>query len=96
MKSVSLAVIATLVLSCLIFTKTATATEVDFNNSGGTLSGTSAGLSLSGSNLIGIKGLNGMGLITGNDLGSVMFTTGALTSGYAPVRWSRGGRVGPG
>ena len=54
--------------------------SVDFTNSGGTLSGTSAGLSLSGSELIAVNGLNGMGLVTG-DLGSVSFTTGALTSG---------------
>lgn len=52
--------------------------SVDFTNSGGTLSGTSAGLSLSGSMLIAVNGLNGGGLVTG-DLGSVTFTTGALT-----------------
>lgn len=54
--------------------------SVDFTNSGGTLSGSSAGLSLSGSELIAVNGLNGLGLVTGN-LGSVSFTTGALTSG---------------
>jgi hypothetical protein len=81
MKSVSLAAIATLVLSCLTLTKTATASSVEFSNSGGTLSGSSTGLSLTGSTLIGVKGLNGGGLITGNDLGSLSFTTGALTSG---------------
>jgi len=54
--------------------------SVDFTNSGGTLSGSSAGLSLSGSELIAVNGLNGLGLVTG-DLGSVSFTTGALTSG---------------
>jgi hypothetical protein len=53
---------------------------VDFTNSGGTLSGTNSGLSLSGSTLSAVNGLNGGGLITGN-LGSVSFTTGALTSG---------------
>jgi len=55
--------------------------SVDFTNSGGTLSGTNAGLSLSGSTLIAVNGLNGMGLITGNNLGGVTFSTGALTSG---------------
>jgi hypothetical protein len=55
--------------------------SVDFTNSGGTLSGSSAGLSLSGSVLIVVNGLNGGGLITGNNLGSVGFSTGALTSG---------------
>lgn len=53
---------------------------VDYTNSGGTLSGTSSGLSLSGSTLAAVNGLNGGGLITGV-LGSVSFTTGALTSG---------------
>jgi|ERR1035441_951296 hypothetical protein len=55
--------------------------SVDYTNSGGTLSGSSAGLSLSGSVLIVVNGLNGGGLITGNNLGSVGFSTGALTSG---------------
>ena len=54
--------------------------SVDFTNSGGTLSGSSAGLSLSGSELIAVNGLNGMGLVTG-DLGTMSFTTGGLTSG---------------
>jgi len=52
----------------------------DFTNSGGTLAGSSAGLTLSGSELIAVNGLNGMGLVTGS-LGSVAFSTGALTSG---------------
>jgi hypothetical protein len=52
----------------------------DFSNGGGTLSGTSAGLTLTGSILDGVNGYNGGGLITG-DLGSVSFSTGALTSG---------------
>ena len=54
---------------------------VDYTNSGGTLAGSSSGLTLSGSVLIAVNGLNGGGLITGNDLGSVSFSTGALTSG---------------
>jgi len=54
---------------------------IDYSNSGGTLSGSSSGLSLSGSALIAINGLNGGGLITGSDLGSVTFSTGALSSG---------------
>ncbi|HEY3972375.1 MAG TPA: PEP-CTERM sorting domain-containing protein [Candidatus Sulfotelmatobacter sp.] len=56
------------------------ASSVDFTNGGGTLSGSSAGLSLSGSELIAVNGLNGLGLVTG-DLGTVTFSTGALTSG---------------
>ncbi len=53
----------------------------DYTNSGGILSGSSSGLSLSGSVLTGVKGLNGGGLITSNDLGGVSFQTGALASG---------------
>jgi hypothetical protein len=52
--------------------------SVDFTNSGGTLSGSSSGLTLSGSTLIAANGLGG-GLITGNNLGTISFSTGALT-----------------
>ena len=55
--------------------------HIDFTNSGGTLSGSASGLSLGGSTLIAVKGLNGGGLITGSNLGSVSFSTGALASG---------------
>lgn len=54
--------------------------SVDFTNSGGTLSGSSTGLSLAGSELIAVNGLGGAGLITGG-LGSVSFSTGAQISG---------------
>jgi hypothetical protein len=54
--------------------------SVDFTNSSGTLSGSSAGLSLSGSELIAVNGLDGLGLVTGN-LGTLTFSTAALTSG---------------
>jgi len=53
--------------------------SVDFTNSGGSLSGTNSGLTLTGSALIAANGLGG-GLITGN-LGTVSFSTGALMSG---------------
>jgi hypothetical protein len=53
--------------------------SVDFTNSGGTLSGGSGGLTLSGSTLIAINGMNG--LQTGTNLGTLSFTTGALASG---------------
>lgn len=70
-----------MVLFALALPMTAFAgSSIDFTNSGGTLSGSSAGLSLSGSELIAVNGLNGMGLVTGN-LGAMTFTTGALTSG---------------
>ena len=55
--------------------------QVDFTNHGGTLSGTNAGLTLTGSALIAVNGLNGGGLITGSNLGSVSFSTGALATG---------------
>lgn len=55
--------------------------HVDFSNEGGTLSGSASGLSLSGSALTAVNGLYGGGLITGNDLGTVSFTTGAFLTG---------------
>ena len=50
----------------------------DFTNAGGTLSGSSAGLTLSGSTLIAMG--NGGMPITG-DLGTLTFSTAALSSG---------------
>ena len=58
----------------------AMASSVGFANAGGTLSGTSSGLALTGSTLSSVNGLDGLGLVTGN-LGSVTFSTGALSSG---------------
>jgi PEP-CTERM motif-containing protein len=55
--------------------------SIDFTNSGGMLTGSSSGLSLGGSTLIAVNGLNGGGLITGTNLGSLSFSTGALASG---------------
>ena len=77
MKKLLLLAVLALALPTAVFASS----SVDFTNSGGTLSGSSSGLTLSGSTLIAVNGLNGGGLITGNDLGSVSFTTGALTSG---------------
>jgi hypothetical protein len=54
--------------------------SVDFTNSGGVLSGSSAGMSLSGSELIAANGLGGLGLVTGG-LGSMSFSTGTLMAG---------------
>jgi hypothetical protein len=50
--------------------------SVDFTNAGGTLSGSSAGLSLSGSTLI---ALGANGTITTGNLGTLDFSTAALT-----------------
>lgn len=55
------------------------ADSIDFSNSGGTLSGSNSGLSLTGSTLIAINGPP-LGLITG-DFGSVTFSTGTLSTG---------------
>jgi hypothetical protein len=60
---------------------TAFADSVDFTNSGGILAGSTNGLSLTGSALIAVNGLNGAGLVTGNDMGSLSFSTGALMAG---------------
>lgn len=73
-------VVALVVLSCMFLPNLASASSTDFSNSGGALSGTNAGLTLTGSTLIAVTGFNGGGIITG-DLGTVAFTTGALSSG---------------
>ena len=70
--------LASMVLLALALPIAALANSVDFTNSHGTLSGSSAGLSLSGSTLIAAKGPGG--LITG-DLGTLTFSTGALSRG---------------
>jgi hypothetical protein len=69
-------------------------TQIDFTNSGGTLTGTTSGLSLSGSELISVNGMNGLGLVTGN-LGTVSFSTGALTSGSLQGQLGPGGTAAP-
>lgn len=73
-------VVALVVLSCMFLPSLASASSTDFSNSGGTLAGTNAGLTLTGSMLIAVTGFNGGGMING-DLGTVAFTTGALSSG---------------
>ena len=58
--------------------------SIDYANVGGTLtasSGSNPTLALSGSLLIGITGIPSGTSITGSNLGSVSFTTGALMSG---------------
>jgi hypothetical protein len=77
MKKILLLAVLALALPTAIFADS----SIDYSNSGGILSGSSAGLSLSGSVLIAVNGLNGGGLLTGSNLGSVRFTTGALISG---------------
>jgi hypothetical protein len=55
------------------------ADSVDFTNSGGILTGSAAGLTLSNSTLIAVNGLGGLGLVTGNNLGTLSFSTGAFS-----------------
>ena len=69
----SLVVVVLLLPTALFANSTA---NTDFGNIGGTITSTSdGGLTLTGSTLTSFNG------IVGNDLGSVTFTTGALTSG---------------
>lgn len=77
MKKMFLLAVLALALPTAVFA----GSGVDYTNSGGTLSGSNSGLTLSGSVLVAVNGLNGNGLITGSDLGSVSFQTGALSSG---------------
>ena len=75
MKKLVLLAVLALALPTAVFA----GSSIDYTNSGGTLSGSNSGLSLSGSVLIAVNG--NAGLITGSDLGSVSFQTGALSSG---------------
>ena len=68
------------VLALALPTALLAGSSVDYTNSGGMLSGSSSGLTLSGSTLIVANGLNGGGPVFGN-LGTVTFATGALLSG---------------
>jgi hypothetical protein len=77
MKKILLLVALALAMPAAVFANS----TVDFSNGGGTLTGSTSGLTLTGSVLFGVNGLGGGGLITGTDLGSVSFSTGALVSG---------------
>lgn len=92
--------IVLLTLLALTLPLAAFADEVDFVNTGGTLTantttttlaGTTVNLTLSGSQLTQVTGFNGMGMTQGT-LGTVAFTTGALISGSTLL----GGTFGPG
>jgi len=67
-------------LALLALPLAAFANQVDTTNFGGTLVGTTAGMTLSGSQLMAINGFHGGGLITGN-LGSLTLSTGTLSGG---------------
>jgi hypothetical protein len=68
-------------LLALALPLSAFAGSVDFSNTGGILSGSSAGLTLTGSNLTGVTGLGTGTCSTAFPCGTVSFTTGALASG---------------
>jgi len=85
MKKALLLVVLVLALPTAVFA----GSSVDFSNSGGTLSGSNSGLTLSGSVLFSVNYAGG--LVTGADLGSVSFTTGALTSGSLQMGGTFGG-----
>jgi hypothetical protein len=68
-------------LALLALPLAAFANSIDTTNFGGTLSGSTAGMSLAGSRLLSV-GSNGGSPITGTtSLGSVAFSTGTLSSG---------------
>ena len=75
MKKLVLLAVLALALPTAVFASS----NIDYTNSGGNLSGSASGLSLSGSVLIAVN--SSAGLITGSDLGSVSFQTGSLLSG---------------
>ena len=75
MKRIVLMALLTLALPLAAF-----ANQIDFTNHGGTISGSSAGLTLTGSDLTYID-IYGGTKTSGVDLGTVTFTTGALTGG---------------
>lgn len=75
MKRIFLLAVLALALPAAVFASS----NIDYTNSGGMLMGSKSGLSVTGSTLIAVDGPNG--LITGSNLGSVSFSTGALISG---------------
>jgi len=69
---------APLLLVVLALSTMGFARSIDFTNGGGTLTGSNAGMSLAGSELVAVRGM-GSGHAKG-DLGTVSFTTGSLKS----------------
>jgi hypothetical protein len=86
MKRVLWMVLLTLALPVAAF-----AGDIDFASQSGTLSGSiSSGLSLSGQDVISIVGLTPTAL-SGTDLATISFTTGALTGSNGVYTFSSGG-----
>jgi hypothetical protein len=72
---------AVLGLCALLLPMTAWADGIVLTNQGGTVSVSNAGIVSGGSELVGFKIINGFSAPPGQSLGSVSFSTGALTSG---------------
>src|SRR5260370_14633105 len=81
-------------LALLALPLAAFANSIDTSNSGGTLVGSTAGMTLSGSQLIAVKGLSST-VITGTSLGSVALSTGTLSGGSLQMggKFNGGGSV---
>lgn len=75
--------LSALLLSALMFLPNLAVADnsTDYSNSGGTLAGSNAGLTLTGSTLIAVTSVSGGGGSINGNLGTVEFATGALTSG---------------
>lgn len=81
-----------ILMAAMLLPATALASrQVDIGNSGGTLTGSASGLTLTGSTLTLVNNLYPLGLITGN-LGTVAFSTAAMDSGTIQT----GGTFAPG
>jgi hypothetical protein len=78
MKRSFLLVLLALALPLSVFANSSS--NIDFQNEGGTLSGTTSGMTLTGSTLVSVNGWNGGGFKQGN-LGTLVLQTGALISG---------------
>jgi hypothetical protein len=79
------------VMAVLLPVSAFAARQVDLGNTGGTLSGSSSGLTITDSTLTMVNNLYGTGMITG-DLGTVAFSTAAMDSGSIET----GGTFAPG
>src|SRR5262249_24794954 len=80
-----------LLLAMLLAASALAARQVDIGHSGGTLTRSASGLTITDSKLILVNNLYSNARITG-DLGTVAFSTGALDSGSITT----GGTFGPG
>lgn len=78
----SISRVSALLLSFLLFPGFVFASSTfDFSNSGGTITGSSAGMILSGSTIIAVTGFSGNSPEFGSNLGTLSFSTLPLTSG---------------